>query len=475
MERFAREYFGYNNEKELDFLTRFNGKYIIGEAKFLTDFGGHQDAQFADAISTITSTLLPNRFHTDVIKIAICNGVLFIKGNNKMHKHLINHEDQIVISSLLLREFLYSLYGRSKMELIFNNKRPITDIMTDVESCNTSTNFIMGKSFLYQGDNYVGMAELLKSHKGFIDLVYIDPPFNTNQIFSVGENRTSTISRKKNDKVAYSDLMDTDSFLKMMYERFVLIKELLSEKGSLYVHIDTKMGHYFKVILDEIFGKECYKNDITRIKSNPKNFDRKAYGNQKDMILFYSKNPSKNIWNEIKEPLDDSEIESKFPKIEPDGRRYTTVPLHAPGESKGITGQSWRGMMPPEGRHWRTSPEEFEKMDAEGLIEWSSTGNPRIKKYADEHKGKKIQDIWSFKDPQYPIYPTQKNQDMIELIIKQSSTVNGYVMDCFAGSGSTLMAAISTGRKFIGMDMSDVSIGIIKERLKDIEFVFEEK
>ena len=109
MEKFAREYLGYNHEKGLDFLARFNDKYVIGEAKFLTDFGGHQDAQFADAISTITSPLLPNRFHAEVVKIAICDGVLFIKGNNKMHKHLINHEDQIVISSLLLREFLYSL------------------------------------------------------------------------------------------------------------------------------------------------------------------------------------------------------------------------------------------------------------------------------------------------------------------------------------------------------------------------------
>lgn len=236
---------------------------------------------------------------------------------------------------------------------------------------------------------------------------------------------------------------------------------------------NRQMGHYFKVMLDEIFGKECFKNDITRIKSNPKNFDRKAYGNQKDMILFYSKNPNKNIWNEIKESLDESEIESKFPKTESDGRRYTTIPLHAPGESKGMTGQAWRGMMPPEGRHWRTSPEEFEKMDAAGLIEWSSTGNPRIKKYADEHKGKKIQDIWSFKDPQYPLYPTQKNQDMIELIIKQSSNEGGYVMDCFAGSGSTLIAAIETGRKFIGMDMSSVSIEIIKERLKGYDYIFE--
>lgn len=109
MERFAREYLGYNHEKGLDFVARFNGKYVIGEAKFLTDFGGHQDAQFADAISTISSALLPNKLNVEVIKIAICDGVLYINSKNKMHRHLINHDNEIVISSLLLREFLYSI------------------------------------------------------------------------------------------------------------------------------------------------------------------------------------------------------------------------------------------------------------------------------------------------------------------------------------------------------------------------------
>lgn len=109
MESFARRYLGYTHEKGLDFLAKFNGKYIIGEAKFLTDFGGHQDAQFNDAISTITSRTMPAKSGAEVIKIAICDGVLFIDGNNKMHKHLKNHDDQIVISSLLLREFLFSL------------------------------------------------------------------------------------------------------------------------------------------------------------------------------------------------------------------------------------------------------------------------------------------------------------------------------------------------------------------------------
>lgn len=109
MERFAREYLGYAHEKGLDFVAKFNNTFVIGEAKFLTDFGGHQAAQFSDAISTITSELQPNRLQAEVIKIAICDGVLYIPGNHKMYRHLREHDDQIVLSSLLLREFLYSI------------------------------------------------------------------------------------------------------------------------------------------------------------------------------------------------------------------------------------------------------------------------------------------------------------------------------------------------------------------------------
>lgn len=360
------------------------------------------------------------------------------------------------------------------MELIFEGKQTKQTIFNSINK-EATLKIDEGKSYVFSGDNFEIMSRILNYKKGFIDLVYIDPPFNTNQVFSIGKKRANTISRQSSDMVAYSDLMSNDEFIKFIYERLVLIYELLSERGSLYIHIDTKMGHYFKIILDEIFGTSNFKNDITRIKSNPKNFERKAYGNEKDMLLFYSKNSQKNIWNEIKIALEHDEIERKFSKIDECGRRYTTIPLHAPGETvNGITGMPWRGMMPPEGRHWRTNPEEFDKMDKLGHIEWSKTGNPRIKKYSDEHKGKKIQDIWKYKDPQSPIYPTQKNIDMLELIISQSSAKDSIVMDCFAGSGTTLLAAAKLGRKFIGIDSSEVAIDIIKKRLEDnhIDFVF---
>ena len=358
------------------------------------------------------------------------------------------------------------------MKLDFKGKESYSEILEKANILKKHVEF-EEKSFVAQGDNFVVMSSMLPVFKEKIDLVYIDPPFNTEQVFSVSNDRVSTISRAKEGIIAYSDIMTKDEYIKFMYERFVLIRELLSDKGSLYVHIDTKMGHYFKIILDEIFGDFSFRNDITRIKSNPKNFDRKAYGNQKDMILFYSKSKN-NIWNDIREKYSEKELEKRFSKVEADGRRYTTIPLHAPGESSinSPTGQPWRGMNPPKGRHWRTDPSEFERLDSLGLIEWSSTGNPRIKKYADEHKGKKIQDIWEFKDPQYPTYPTEKNSEMIERIILQSSEENGIVLDCFAGSGSTLFAAQKSNRRFIGIDKSNFAIEIVKKRLINTDYNF---
>lgn len=359
------------------------------------------------------------------------------------------------------------------MRLDFKNKETYEQIVDRAYQSNTAIAF-RDESFVVKGENFDVMASLMKAYKGKIDLVYIDPPFNTEQSFSVSKNRCNTISRSSNGSVAYSDMMPKDEFLRFMYERFVLIRELLSESGSVYVHIDTKLGHYFKVMLDEIFGENCFKNDITRIKSNPKNFKRSAYGNEKDIILFYSKSQN-NIWNDVRVKCGDKELNKRFNKVDKNGRRYTTVPLHAPGETSpdSPTGKPWRGMNPPEGRHWRTDPAELEKLDSLGLIEWSSRGNPRLKKYADEHKGKKVQDVWTFKDPQYPLYPTQKNLDMLELIVKQSSNERGFVLDCFAGSGTTLLAASKNNRRFIGIDNSPISIRVMQERLGncDVDFI----
>ena len=219
-------------------------------------------------------------------------------------------------------------------------------------------------------------------------------------------------------------------------------------------------------MLDEVFGIDNFRNDITRIKCNPKNFKRKGYGNIKDLILFYSKSENM-IWNEPKQPYSQSDIEKLYSKVDKKGRRYTTVPIHAPGETK--EPQLFKGNLPPVGRHWRTNVDELERLDEQGLIEWSSKGNPRMIIFADEKEGKRVQDIWEFKDPQYPLYPTQKNSDLLDLIIKTSSNPDSLVLDCFCGSGSTLLSASRNQRNWIGVDSSEQSIKIVKKQLKEFD------
>ncbi len=323
---------------------------------------------------------------------------------------------------------------------------------------------------LIQGDNLFVMKALLDTHnlKSKIDLVYIDPPFSTNQKFTIGEQRVSTISNSQSDSIAYNDNLVGAEFLEYLRERLILVRELMSDKASIYLHIDYKVGHYVKIIMDEVFGCKCFKNDIARIKCNPKNFMRKAYGNIKDMLLFYAKTPN-NQWNEPKDEFTQDDIVRLFKKTTKAGRRYTTIPLHAPGETQnGDTGREWRGIKPPKGRHWRSKPEALEKLDKAGLIEWSPSGVPRRIIFADEKDGKKKQDIWEYKDPQYPRYPTEKNIDMIKCIISASSNPGDLVLDCFCGSGTTLAAAQALGRNWIGIDESEEAIKATKKRLSEI-------
>lgn len=333
----------------------------------------------------------------------------------------------------------------------------------------------MNKSYVFYGDNLPILEILSKHYKNKVDLIYIDPPFATNNIFTMSDNKANSISSSKKDDIAYIDKYTLNDYLEFLKPRFVLLKELLSDIGSIYIHIDYKIGHYVKILLDEIFGINCFINDITRIKSNPKNFSRRAYGNIKDMILFYAKNPKKNIWNDITIPINNEQINKLYKKIDIDGRLYTTVPCHAPGETiNGVTGSYWKGILPPKGRHWRQSPELLYELDRQGLIEWSTTGNPRIKKYADEHKGSKIQDIWyDYKDIHKPKYPTEKNYNMLEMIIKQSSNETSLVLDAFAGSGTFLQAAFNNKRYFIGIDSSLSSMKVIKNRNLGEYYYFE--
>ena len=322
------------------------------------------------------------------------------------------------------------------------------------------------RHLFYAGDNLTGL-ELLARRGIRVDLVYIDPPFDTNNQFLVDSDRANSVSAS--GRLAYSDTTRGSDYLNALKLRLIAIRKVMSPTGSIYIHIDVNMEHHVRLLMDEVFGPQNFRNSIARVKCNPKNFERYSYGNMRDTILFYSVSPRTITWNPQRAPMSEDDLKRLYPRVDADGRRYATPPLHAPGVTRaGPTGRRWRGIRPPRGRHWRYPPEKLSELDNAGLIHWSATGNPRKINYADQSEGKMPQDIWEYKDPQRPLYPTQKNAAMLERIILTSSNPGDTVMDCYAGSGSTLVEAARLGRRFIGMDDAPESHRVIRQRMKDL-------
>jgi len=315
---------------------------------------------------------------------------------------------------------------------------------------------------LYYGDNLAILALLRQNPalRGQVRLIYIDPPFATKSVFQ---------SRNQTD--AYHDLRAGAAYIEFLRERLILLKELLADDGSIYLHLDTNMAFHMKLIMDEVFGAANFRNWITRKKCNPKNYTRKNYGNVSDFILFYTKSDN-YVWHRPYEAWTENRAEKEYQYVEAEtGRLYKKVPIHAPGTRNGETGKEWRGMLPPPGKHWQYTPARLEEMDARGEIYWSPTGNPRRKVYFDESAGVAIQDIWlEFRDAHNQNinitgYPTEKNPDMLRRIIETSSNEGDWVLDCFAGSGTTLDVAQQLKRRWVGIDNSTEAIGAILQRL----------
>ncbi|MBI4678788.1 MAG: site-specific DNA-methyltransferase [Elusimicrobia bacterium] len=304
---------------------------------------------------------------------------------------------------------------------------------------------------LYFGDNLAVLAALAKAPqvRGQVRLVYIDPPYATRSVFQ---------SRKQTD--AYVDLLEGAHYLEFLRERLILLRELLADDGSIYVHLDDKMAFIVKAVMDEVFGRANFRNWITRKKCNPKNYTRNVYGNVSDFILFYTKTAD-YVWHRPVDAWTEQRACKEYSYAEPGtGRRFKKVPVHAPGVRNGETGKPWRGKNPPPGKHWQYPPKTLDAMDARGEIFWSSNGNPRRKIYLDSSAGVPIQDIWlDFRDAhnqniKISGYPTEKNSSLISRIIEASSDRGDLVLDCFAGSGTTMAVASHLGRRWIGVDNS---------------------
>ena len=256
---------------------------------------------------------------------------------------------------------------------------------------------------------------------GGLKLIYIDPPFDVGADFSMDiEIGGETFHKEASllEQIAYRDTWGrgADSFIAMIYERLLLMHDLMAEDASIYIHCDWRVSGSIRHIMSEVFGEKNFRNEIIRIKCNPKNYTSTAFGNFHDTVFFFSKSERTQL-NPILEERTVEQQETDFPQVERNTeRRYTTVALHAKGLRQGPTGRPWRGVSAPSGRHWAFVPETLEQLDADGLLEWSSTGNPRMKRYADEDIGKAIQDIWEYKDPgdRAADYATQKPEGLLE-------------------------------------------------------------
>jgi adenine-specific DNA-methyltransferase len=346
------------------------------------------------------------------------------------------------------------------VELVYPNKRTAREILSHIPGDYKALFPKGSNNRLYFGENFDTLAALARDPcvRGHVRLIYIDPPYATQTVF---HSRTLT--------KAYEDVFETSEYLEFLRERLIFLHSILASDGSIYLHIDDKMLFHAKLILDEVFGPDNYRNCITRKKCNPKNYTRKAYGNVSDYILFYTKSDS-YVWNRQVEPWTEERAKEYQYIDETTGRRHMRVPVHAPGTRNGETGKAWRGKLPPPGKHWQFTPATLDELDAKGEIHWSKNGNPRRKVFLDTSDGISVQDIWTdFKDAHNQNicitgYPTEKNFRLLTRIVEASSNPGDIVLDCFAGSGTTLVAADSLGRNWLGVDNSPEAIRTMLHR-----------
>lgn len=307
-------------------------------------------------------------------------------------------------------------------------------------------------------DNLVGLNAIANSPNR-ARLIYLDPPYNTGFDF-----------HSRDLKHAYKDDWHTPAYIEFMRRRLILARECLADDGSIYIHIGHQMLGHLKVIMDEIFGPQNCRNIISRRKCSSKNFTSKQYSNIHDYLLFYSKSKS-YYWDQPTQAPTKEWIDKEYPKSDQRGQ-YKLVPVHAPGTRNGETGLPWRGKNPPPGKHWQYAPSKLDQLDQEGFIHWSKTGNPRRKVYLSSDKSLPYTDHWdAFRDAHHQSikitgYPTEKNLDMLKMIVGASSEPGDLVIDPFCGSGSTLHAASDLGRKWIGLDESFSAAEASLRRLK---------
>lgn len=339
---------------------------------------------------------------------------------------------------------------------------------------------------LIWGDNKLILSSLKNGplreeieRQGGLKLIYIDPPFDVGADFSMDiEIGEETFTKKPNilEEIAYRDTWGkgADSFIAMIYERLILMRDLLAEDGSIYVHCDWRVNSFIRLALNEIFGIDQFRNEITWQRTGAHN-DAGRFGVVHDTLLIYSA-ARKNIFNPVFVPHSEEHLETRFNQIdEATGKQFFAGPITAPG---GGTERKFRGKLlkPPPGRHWSYSQENIDDLEKKNLIYYSSTGIPYLKQFKDEYidQGRRVQSVWADILPsktgiELVGYPTQKPESLLDRIIKASSNEGDLVADFFCGSGTTAAVAEKLGRKWIATDLGKFAIHTTRKRLIGVQ------
>jgi len=361
----------------------------------------------------------------------------------------------------------------------------------------------ISKNTLFYGDNLEIIRQYLADES--IDLIYLDPPFNSNRNYNVlykEESGTESTSQIKAFEDTWHWSYETEdqyraltargdklgallealvgamgrnqmtAYLVMMAIRLVELHRVLKPTGSLYLHCDTTASHYLKLLLDMIFGAGNYRSEIvwrrTTAHGNAKQGAKKFEVNF-DTVFCYSKGNT-YTFNTIYEPFKEEQIEQQYNKIDEHGRRYRLVTPSA-AKGGGDTAYEFHGVRPPQGRFWAYSKANMEKFYEEGKLYFSSSGQPYIKYFLDERPGVAVMAFWDDLKPMSPTakerlgYPTQKPLALLERIIQASSNPGDVVLDPFCGCGTAIHAAYKLERIWVGIDITPLATTLIKSRL----------
>jgi len=339
---------------------------------------------------------------------------------------------------------------------------------------------------LIWGDKKYVLPSLFPEFAGQIHLIYIDPPFATGADFSFAATipeSFESFTKEPNiiEQKAYRDTwgQGLDSYLQWFYETVVLLRELLAEDGSIYVHLDWHVAHYAKAVLDEVFGQKQCQNEIIWKRTSARS-DSHTYNHIHDVIFLYTKGEH-FTYNVQYTAYDQTYLDNFYRYSEKDtGRQFRVSDLMAAGKRNGSSGRPWRGIDPAaRGNHWKYTIEKLEELDREGRIYWPQKegGVPGYKRYLDEMPGVPLQSIWTDISPiaaqasENTNYATQKPEALLERIIKASSNEGDLVLDCFCGSGTTASVAEKLERRWITCDLGRFAIHTTRKRLLSIENV----